>query len=120
MSSSDQIRDHADERLDELLIDTYDSIPLDGPTTARLKARILERVATPADPLSRIMRWLRQGPMLVRPAVLALVPLALGFALGISFPEAGAGDDVWMETADLLAFVSIEDYADDESLSNSQ
>lgn len=120
MSSSDQIRDHADEQLDELLDDTYGCVPLDGPTTARLKARILERVATPSDPLSRIMAWLSQGPMLVRPAVLALVPLALGFALGVSFPEAGAGDDAWMETADLLAFVSIDDYVDDEPLSNSQ
>ena len=99
-----------DTRLDRLLTEALEREPL---TTPALRARILERVATPTDPYNRLVRWLTGGPLLVRPAALALVPLAVGFALGVSLPELGAGDELLMETADLVAFVSIEDFANE-------
>jgi hypothetical protein len=104
-------RNHTDERLDVLLNDALDTRPL---TTSAVRARVLERISSPSDPWNRLMNWLTEGPLLVRPAVLALVPLALGFALGFSFPAPGAGEATVMEAADLVAFVSIEDYTNEQ------
>lgn len=105
--------DPTDDHLDAILEDALTTEPL---RTATVRARILERLAEPLDaspdPWNRFLSWLAGGPLL-RPAVVALVPLALGFALATALPHPGGANGDTLEAADFLAFVSIEDFADE-------
>jgi hypothetical protein len=86
-----------------------------------LKHRIMERIRNPLAEDSAIVRfwtWLLAGPrlahvLLVRPAVLAMIPLILGFALGISFPEPDGVDGELATELTLLALTDrYEGFAD--------
>jgi hypothetical protein len=77
----------------------------------RLKRRILEQIGSSLRENSAVLRfwtWLMAGPrvahvVLVRPAALAMIPLVLGFALGLTFPESNGIDGELVTELTLLA-----------------
>lgn len=83
--------------LEELL---RESLPAPNPTTARMRAEIRGRLST--GPWQRLTDWFDRGPLL-RPLMAALLPLSLGFVLGLGFPEPATEDDL-IAAVSLLAF----------------
>jgi len=82
----------------------FDSAPL---TTGAVRARVLAAIdAPPRHRLADLAaRWLR-------PVVFALVPLCLGFALGIGYPPQNDVSNELVSDVSLFAFDAYQDYAD--------
>jgi hypothetical protein len=87
----------------------------------RLKRRILEQIGSSLLENSAVLRfwtWLMGGPrlahvVLVRPAALAMIPLVLGFGLGLTFPESNGSDGELVTELTLLALTDrYEGYLD--------
>ncbi len=76
------------------------ALPAPSPTTARMRAEIRGRLSTGA--WQRLTDWFDRGPLL-RPLMAALLPLGLGFVLGLGFPEPATDDDL-IAAVSLLAF----------------
>jgi hypothetical protein len=76
------------------------SLPAPSPTTARMRAEIRGRLST--GRWQQLTDWFDRGPLL-RPLMAALLPLGLGFVLGLGFPEPAAEDDL-LAAVSLLAF----------------
>ena len=82
--------------------------PADPLTTGALRARILEEVTQTMQ--RRGIGWFADGWL--RPAVLALIPLCLGFAIGVGYPErSGVNDDLIYDVS-VFAFAVYEEYSD--------
>ena len=90
-----------------------ESIAFDGmladsahvPLAFRLRARILERIATNESPAW--WSWITHG--MWRPALLALVPLAFGFVIGnMTLEEDGGSTDASI----FLAFTDLENFVE--------
>ena len=88
-------------------------LAMSGPTltTSALRARILEDVAR-----TTAARWglhrLFGGDGWVRPMVMALIPLCLGFAIGVGYPETSGVSDDLVSDVSLFSFAVYEDDAD--------
>lgn len=76
------------------------SLPVPNPTAARMRADVRGRLST--GPSQQLVDWFDRGP-LWRPLMAALLPLGLGFVLGLGFPEPAADDDL-IAAVSLLAF----------------
>jgi hypothetical protein len=95
--------------LDELL---DDALPAATLSTGAVRSRILETVtedtATPS-----LFGWLKFGPRLLRSAAIAaaVIPLALGYAMGVDYGSGGVNEDLASDVS-LLAFADYEAYSD--------
>ena len=67
------------------------SLPAPSPAKAQMRAEIRSRLSTGA--WQQLTDWFDRGPLL-RPLMAALLPLGLGFALGLGFPDPAAEDDL--------------------------
>jgi hypothetical protein len=80
-------------------------------TTGALRARILDEVAR-----TTAARWGLQrlfgGAGWVRPMVMALIPLCLGFAIGVGYPESNGVSDDLVTDVSLFSFAAYEDDPD--------
>jgi len=95
--------------LDELL---DDALPATTPTTAALRARILADITRDAaEP--RPFEWFLRGPRILRPIAIAvvLIPLGLGYAIGIGYQPNGVNEDLVADVS-LLAFTEYEGMPD--------
>lgn len=95
--------------LDELLDDTLPAATL---TTAAVRARILAEITgDAAEP--RPFAWLLRGPRILRPIAVAavLIPLGLGYAIGIGYQPNGVNEDLVADVS-LLAFTEYEGIPD--------
>jgi hypothetical protein len=88
-----------------------EALPVPARNLEGLRDRILASV-TPADVLAPLFAWLQRGPLLWRPVALALVPLVLGFWIGIGVPPSAGEDAELAGELDLLAFQDVEAYDD--------
>ena len=77
--------------------------------TPGLDVKILEQLP-PKDDLQRIVDWLAGA--LWRPALAAAIPLALGFALGVTMPEE---DSQLADELSLMAFSATYEELEDDS-----
>lgn len=85
------------------------AMPAVSLTTGALRARILAEVGAEA---SSWFRRLVGGAGWVRPMVMALIPLCLGFAIGVGYPETNAVNDELVNDVSLFSFAAYEDYPD--------
>lgn len=95
--------------LDELLDDALPAATLStGAVRSRILAAIAEETATP-----RFFEWLKLGPRMLRPVAIAaaIIPLALGYAMGVDYGSGGVIDDLASDVS-LLAFADYEAYSD--------
>ena len=95
--------------LDELL---DESLPAATLTTAAVRERILAditREAAAPGPFA----WLLRGPRILRPiaVAVALIPLLVGYAIGIGYPPNGVNEDLVADVS-LLAFSEYEGMSD--------
>jgi hypothetical protein len=81
------------------------ALPANPLTTGALRARILDEVARNRRGWFTAAGWLR-------PMVFALIPLCLGFAIGVGYPEHGAVNDALITDASLFAFAAYEEETD--------
>ena len=79
------------------------------PAPAHLGPRIVANLP-PRDPIESLLDWLGAG--LWRGAMAAILPLAVGFALGVSQVEESR--DPWFESQTLLFADTLEEYDLDE------
>lgn len=95
--------------LDELL---DDALPAATLSTGAVRSRILAAVAEDAAAPS-MFGWLKFGPRLLRPVAVAaaIIPLALGFAMGVDYGSGGVNEDLASDVS-LLAFADYEAYSD--------
>ena len=84
------------------------AIPL---TTGALRLRILDAVTRNASARPGF-NWLIGGAGWLRPMALALIPLCLGFAIGVGYPEHGSVNDDLITEVSLFAFAAYEEYPD--------
>ena len=92
-----------------LLYDALHAAPLStGAVRSRILAAIAEEIAKPG-----VFAWLRFGPRLLKPVAIAMaiVPLALGYAIGVGYQSGGVNDDLVSDVS-LLAFADYEAYSD--------
>jgi hypothetical protein len=87
------------------------AFPVHPLTTGALRARILDEVTRNAAS-HRGVDWLTGTAGWLRPMVLALIPLCLGFAIGVGYPEHGAVNDELISDASLFAFAAYEEDPD--------
>lgn len=75
--------------------------------TTAVRARVLAAIDTPtSNPLARLAAaWLR-------PLVFALVPLTLGFAIGVGYPRQSEVSSDLVSAVSLFAFDAYEEYPD--------
>lgn len=95
--------------LDELLDDALPAATLStGAVRNRILAAVAEDAATPS-----MFGWLRFGPRLLRPVAVAaaIIPLALGYAMGVDYGSGGVNEDLVSDVS-LLAFADYEAYSD--------
>jgi hypothetical protein len=94
----------------ETLLD--DALPAATLSTSAVRSRILAAVADDARKPG-LFAWLTHGQRLLRPLAIAaaLIPLVLGFAIGIGY-EPGAINDDLVSDVSLLAFADYETYSD--------
>ena len=94
--------------LDVLLDDAMQAATL---STGAVRSRILDAVARDAE-RPRWWRWFIRGNSVRRPIaiVAALIPLCLGFAIGVYEPSS-VGDEITSDVS-FLAFADYEGYAD--------
>ena len=85
------------------------AMPAGSLTTGALRARILAEVT--ADSGSWLRRFV-SGAGWVRPMVMALIPLCLGFAIGVGYPESSGISDELVNDVSLFSFAAYEDYPD--------
>ncbi len=98
------------KRLDEELDASLPPAPARG--LPLLKEQIMARVLASGPQTSLILRfwaWLLAGPrlmqvLLLRPAVLAMIPLIGGFLLGMSVADVGGADDDLVAEMVYMAF----------------
>lgn len=89
-----------------------DALPAASLSTGAVRSRILAAIGEEtADP--GVFDWLRFGPRLLRPAAIAIavIPLALGYAIGVGYQPGGVSDDLVSDVS-LLAFADYEAYSD--------
>jgi hypothetical protein len=86
----------------------YDAFPATTPTTRAVRERIIADVENDAM-RPRGFAWLAHLPRVVRPiaAAAALIPLSVGFVIGVGF-QPGVNDDLVSDVS-LLAFVAYEE-----------
>ena len=92
-----------------LLDDALHAAPLStSAVRSRILAAIAEETAKPG-----VFAWLRFGPRLLKPVAIAMaiVPLALGYAIGVGYQPGGVNDDLVSDVS-LLAFGDYEAYSD--------
>ena len=79
-----------------------------GAVRSRILAAIAEETAKPG-----VFAWMRLGPRVLRPAAIAIaiIPLALGYAIGVGYQPGGVNDDLVSDVS-LLAFADYEAYSD--------
>ena len=87
------------------------AMPAQSLTTSALRARILDEVTR-----TTAARWglhrLFGGAGWVRPMVMALIPLCLGFAIGVGYPESNGVSDDLVSDVSLFSFAAYEDDPD--------
>jgi hypothetical protein len=88
-----------------------DAMVAPAPDTRVLRNRILAALPN-RDGFARFFDWLRRGPLLWRPVAVALVPLVLGFLVGIGAPDLLGDDNDIATELSLFAFVATEEYGD--------
>jgi hypothetical protein len=84
-----------------------DALRTPEPDVRALRARILAALPL-RDPVTRFFAWLARGPLLWRPVAMALVPLVLGFTIGISASEPAGNDAELVMELQLFAFQDAE------------
>lgn len=89
-----------------------DALPGATLSTGAVRSRILAAVAADAAK-PRLFAWLTSGRRLLRPIafVAALIPLFLGYAIGVGYQPGGVNDDLVSDVS-LLAFADYEAYSD--------
>ena len=89
-----------------------DALPAAALSTGAVRSRILDAVTHEAAK-SRFFAWLQFGPRLLRPVAVAvvLIPLFLGYAIGVGYQHGGVNDDLVSDVS-LLAFADYEAYSD--------
>ncbi len=94
----------------ETLLD--DALPDATLSTGAVRSRILAAVANDVTK-PRLFAWLTHGRHLLRPIAFAaaLIPLFLGYAIGIGYEPGGVNDDLVSDVS-LLAFADYEAYSD--------
>jgi len=95
--------------LDKLL---DESLPDATLTTAAVRTRILANITRDAaEP--RPFAWFLGGPRILRPIAVAvvLIPLGLGYAIGIGYQPNGVNEDLVADVS-LLAFTEYEGMSD--------
>lgn len=95
------------------------ALPTAAPDVARMRRELLARIGG-SSLINRVLAWLTNGTSgwsrTWRPAVLALVPLAFGFSLGLALPARDEPDAAMAEEVSLFAFqeATYEEYNDAE------
>jgi hypothetical protein len=87
------------------------ALAVDLQSTAALRARILDELERPTA-ASRLLDWLSPEAGWLRPLVLALVPLCLGFVVGTGYPDRGGVSEDLIADVSLFAFAAYEEVAD--------
>jgi hypothetical protein len=89
-----------------------EALPAATLSTGAVRSRILAAVADEAAK-PRMFAWLRSGSRLLRPVAVAvaLIPLFLGYAIGIGYQPGGVNDDLVSDVS-LFAFADYEAYSD--------
>jgi hypothetical protein len=89
-----------------------EALPAVTSSTGAVRSRILDAVAEDAAK-PRLFAWFRFGPRLLRPVAVAaaLIPLFLGYAIGIGYQPGGVNEDLVSDVS-LLAFADYEAYPD--------
>jgi hypothetical protein len=87
------------------------AMPAHSLTTAALRARILDEVSRSAATRWTLRRFIG-GDGWVRPMVMALIPLCLGFAIGVGYPEPSSVSEDLVSDVSLFSFAAYEDYPD--------
>jgi hypothetical protein len=89
-----------------------DALPAATLSTGAVRSRILATV-TDETAKPRMFAWLTFGPRLLRPVAIAaaIIPLVLGYAIGIGYEPGGVNDDLVSDVS-LLAFADYEAYSD--------
>ena len=93
------------------------ALPANSFDVARIRSSVLRRLAEPVSRFDKLIDWLLPGggwAQVLRPAVVALVPLVLGLSLGIALPDVDAPDAAMEEAVGLFALQegAYEGYAD--------
>jgi hypothetical protein len=92
------------------------SLPATDPDLGRMRRELFARID--GTWVHRALVWLTEGTSgwarAWRPAMLALVPLFFGYALGIALPDQDEGDAEMAEAVDLFALqeATYEEYTD--------
>ena len=92
------------------------SLPATVPDLGRMRRELFDRIDSTWT--NRALVWLMEGnngwARAWRPAMLALVPLIFGYALGIALPEQDPDDAEMAEAVDLFALqeTTYEEYTD--------
>jgi hypothetical protein len=76
-------------------------------TSGAVRARVLAAIAAP--PRNRLAEFAAQW---LRPVVFGLIPLCLGFALGVGYPPQSDVSNEQVSDVSLFAFDAYQDYAD--------
>jgi hypothetical protein len=89
-----------------------EALPAATLTSAALRSRILAEV-THDGTRSRAFAWLTGGSRILRPVAIAaaLIPLFLGYAIGVGYQPGGVSEDLASDVS-LLAFADYETYTD--------
>jgi hypothetical protein len=87
------------------------AITAESLTTGALRARILDEVTRTTAARWGLHRLIR-GPGWVRPMVMALIPLCVGFAIGVGYPESNGVSDDLVTDVSLFSFAAYEDDPD--------
>lgn len=100
----------SESRALEALLD--DALPAATLSTVAVRSRILATVTEPAA-TPGLFAWLTSGSRLLRPVaiVAAVIPLVLGYAIGIGYQPGGVNEDLVSDVS-LLAFADYEAYSD--------
>jgi len=88
-----------------------DALPAASLSTGAVRSRILAAIED--ETAKPTFAWLRFGPRLLRPVAIAMaiIPLALGYAIGVGYQPGGVNDDLVSDVS-LLAFADYEAYSD--------
>jgi len=87
------------------------ALPAYSLTTAALRARILDEVTRGTAARWTIHRLIG-GDGWVRPMAMALIPLCLGFAIGVGYPEPSSVSEDLVTDVSLFSFAAYEDDPD--------
>jgi hypothetical protein len=87
------------------------ALPAQSLTTGALRARILDKVARTTANRWGLDRFIG-GAGWIRPMVMALIPLCLGFAIGVGYPESNGVSEDLVSDVSLFSFAAYEDDPD--------